>query len=190
MELVHGKTGVIRLISKFILLGILVVMFAKAILTLLAVAFVGLLVFLFTRALYLGRFRWLAVVLLATTVHLFRSARWILLRLSHCAKSTWALLGPTLATGCSTAWEWALCFVRCGRLAWQTFFCFSRKITQLGIRLPVLGCQSVARAAKFVFIKIRNGARDWRNPDRGCERRARGRARAQSSQSRGSHFFP
>jgi hypothetical protein len=55
MDIAHSPSGVLRLIAKVVLLGFLVVLFAKAILALLGFAVVGLVACLAARTLYLHR---------------------------------------------------------------------------------------------------------------------------------------
>src|SRR5262245_53382430 len=55
MEIARSQTGVLRFIAKVVLLGLLVVLLAKAILTLVALAAVGLVLWVGGRALYLRR---------------------------------------------------------------------------------------------------------------------------------------
>jgi hypothetical protein len=55
MELAHTHAGVLRIIGKAVLLGLLVIVLAKVIFAILALAVVGLLIFLCARALYVRR---------------------------------------------------------------------------------------------------------------------------------------
>lgn len=88
MEMAHPQTGILRVIGKFILLGLLVILLAKVILHLVVLAVVGGAAYLGARAVYLRR---------ASFKHVILRARQMLLR------SAAALLQATfslfLATG-------------------------------------------------------------------------------------------
>src|SRR5438270_1048971 len=104
MEIAHAPTGILRVVAKIILLGLLVVFLAKVIVALAALAIVGLLCFFCARTLYSCRnsvkriLFWTekkivasaiavlhAVVTVVMTVAgwLFLAASWIFLRLSR-----------------------------------------------------------------------------------------------------------
>jgi hypothetical protein len=55
MEIAHRHTGVLRVIAKFALLGLLVVLLAKAILAVVALALLGFVIYLCARTVYLRR---------------------------------------------------------------------------------------------------------------------------------------
>jgi hypothetical protein len=148
MELAHRHTGLFRIIGKIILLGILVVVFAKAILALLALAFVGLLAFVCARALYLRR----------------ANLRRILLGLEEAIWSAKALFRFLASVLLATAGRLLLCACRLAGLACA----LAGSATQTGsilvrsgiswAQLPIRGCRSVGHAVKFVAVGIRNRA--------------------------------
>jgi hypothetical protein len=178
MELVHRKTGVARLIGKAVLVGIFVIVFAKAILALLALACVGLLVFCCARGLYLGRAKlkriaigvekaiqsasgvaWgLAAFLLVAARSLLLGAYGTLLWLSRFAKNACALLGPTMMVCGSIVWQGLLRLHRAACVMLRSLFSFSTRTLCFFGQLPTRGCRIVAGAAKFIFIKIQSQA--------------------------------
>jgi hypothetical protein len=178
MELVHGKTGVARVIAKFVLLGLFIILFAKAILALLALAFVGLLVFCCARSLYRRRARLrllvfrlqelvrsanavacgFVAVLLAIVKQLLLAAWLVLWTFSRLVLGGYALLRPTVMTGCGIVWDWVVQLQSVIAVVLACLFGFSRRIVGFWLLLPVRVCRTLARAATFLWVAIRNHA--------------------------------
>lgn len=158
MELAHRPASVCRTIGKVILLGFLIILLAKAILTFLAVAALGLLVFLGVRLLYIRRASFRQIFLgIRTAIHP------ILLVVGACAA---ALLTVAVCT-CRCAFSLVL------RLGLQTCNLVRQLLTVLAVVLLALcftslriarslaqgvlsGCVWVGRAAKTSVVKIRS----------------------------------
>jgi hypothetical protein len=136
MEIAHAQTGVLRVIGKIVLLGLLIIVLAKVIFAVLALAVVGLLAYFCARFLYVRRARF---------------ARFLCLAIQGLIQSVQVLsqIGTTVAKAavCSLSWM---------ALRWTKFACtkVASNLARLGVFMAetlrtatVLICKVLVRAA-------------------------------------------
>lgn len=167
MEIAHSPSGVLRLIAKVVLLGLLVVLLAKAILALLGLALLGLVACLCARALYLHRTS-LGRIVFWTEARLTRSMTAVFRLLSRIVGSAgWLLLCPLfviLTLSRFAAWTvkksaWLLYALLVGALWAGTAFCaLVAQVAHKSMRPVASGLRCSGRAvATCVRLPLRVG---------------------------------